>query len=265
MSNRVALVTGGGTGIGRGIALELARRGVDVALAGRRLEPLEQTAAEARSFGVRAVALPADLCETAQCLALIEQTRAALGPIDIVVNNAGALHGGPLDSLAPEAIERAVALNLTAPLLLTRATLPDLVAQRGAVVLVASMASLLPLPYASVYTAAKTGVHGFGTALRYELEPQRVRLLVAYPPATATTMTDGMVEAAGLGPASALVRLHSPDAVGKAIVAALVRGRRELVWSGPEQLSAYSYKLAPWLVRTILRTQRARLRRMFER
>lgn len=262
MSNRVALITGGGSGIGRGVALALARRGMDVALAGRRPELLEQTAVDARIQGVRAVVLPADLTEATQSTALVERARAALGPLDVLVNNAGALSGGALDSLAPEAIEQAVALNLIAPMLLTRAALPDLAAQRGAVVLVASMASLLPLPFASVYTATKSGLRGFGAALRYELEPLGVRLLVAYPPSTETAMTSGMLSAAGLPLGFPLARFRSPEAVGEEIVAALVRGRHELVWNGGERLAAQLYAFAPWLVNTVFRSQRERFRRV---
>lgn len=136
---RVVLITGGGTGIGRGIALALAKRGFDVGLVGRRPEPLRMVAEEAQEYGVRAAVLPADLADSQERAMVVEQARHELGPLDLLVNNAGTLAGGALARLAPEAIERAVATNLTAPLLMTRLALPDLVARRGAVVLVGNL------------------------------------------------------------------------------------------------------------------------------
>ena len=256
MAARVALVTGGGSGIGRGIALALARRGVDVALTGRRAVLLEAVAQQCRGYGIRAAAIPADLTDAAQCAEIVAATRATLGPISILVNNAGSLSGGSLVALPAAEIAQAAALNFTAPLLLTRHALPDLTAQRGALVLVASVSSLLPLPYASIYTATKTGLHGFAASLRYELEPLGVRVLTAYPPATATAMTEGMAQAAAFPQ-----RLASPEQVGEKIVAALVAGRREAHWRSGELLAARLYQLAPWLVRRAFASQRRRFER----
>ena len=256
MAARVAVVTGGGSGIGRGIALALARRGVDVALIGRRAALLEAVAQQCRGYGVRAAAIPADLTDLGQCAEILAATRVQLGSISILVNNAGNMCGGPLASLPAAEVAQAVALNLTAPLVLTRHALPDLAAQQGAVVLVASMASLLPLPYASVYTATKTGLHGFAASLRYELEPLGVRLCTAYPPATATAMTAGMAQAAAFPQ-----RMASPEQVGENIVAALVAGRREVHWRSGEHLAARLYQLAPWLVRRVFASQRGRFER----
>src|SRR5437879_466404 len=90
LAGRVAIVTGGGTGIGRGIALALAGAGADVAVAGRRPEPLENTAAEIRALGRRALAAPTDVMETPQLERLVGAVRGELGRIDILVNNAAA-------------------------------------------------------------------------------------------------------------------------------------------------------------------------------
>jgi 3-oxoacyl-[acyl-carrier protein] reductase len=257
-ANRIALVTGGGTGIGRGIALALARRGMDVALAGRRAGPLEAVAQEVRTLGVRGVALPADLTNPSERTRLIERVHTALGPVDMLVNNAGMMAGGDLAMLSSEEIEEAVSLNLTAPMDLTRLALPDLTAHKGAMLLIASAVSYVPLPSASLYTATKTGLRAFGETLRYELEPLRVHVLIAYPPGAKTAMTAGMAAAAGVP----IYPLLAPEKVGERIVAALFARRRELQFGLYEQTTARLYRVAPWLVRLALRSQRRRFSRM---
>lgn len=183
---------------------------------------------------MRAVAFPVDLTCHDELDATFAQVRRDLGPLTLLVNNAGMLAGGALAAQTPDIIERVVALNLTAPLLLTRLVLPDLVACGGAVGLVGSMASFMPLPFASLYSGTKMGLRGFGTALRYELEPLGVHLLLAYPPMTDTAMVQGMAQAAGLPPNSWFARLHAPDAIGEQIVAALLARKPEVVWRGGE-------------------------------
>src|SRR5262245_2659949 len=180
---RAALITGGGSGIGRGIALALARRGVDVALVGRRPAPLDSVAREVAALGARGVALPADLASGDERANVLGRARATLRRIDVLVHSAGMLAGGQLTGLPLDEIEQAIAANLLAPIALTRLALPELIARRGAVVLVASTTSFVPFPAATVYSATKAGLRAFGESLRYELDPQGVRLMVAYPPA----------------------------------------------------------------------------------
>lgn len=258
LRGRIAIVTGGGSGIGRGIALALARRGADLALAGRRHERLEAVAAEATTCGVGAVALPVDLAMPAERDQLPGRVRAALGPPTFLIHAAGVLHGGPLLGLDAPELDRAVALNLAAPLALTRAALPNVAAQRGAIVLVASLAAVVPHPYAAVYSATKAGLATFGEALRHEVAPLGVRVLVAYPPGTATAMTRGMARAAGLPG----YRLASAEHVGERIVRALVAGRREWRGGSSERTLTLAYRFAPALIGLILRHQRPRFRRM---
>ncbi len=254
----LALVTGGGSGIGRGIALALARRGVDLALVGRRPAPLTAVANAAIALGVRAVALPTDLADPAERDALLDRTRTALGSPTLLVHAAGLLAGGELADLDLATIDRAIATNLAAPIALTRAALPDLLAKRGAIILVASLTADVPFPAATLYSATKAGIVAFGEALRHEIGPRGVRVLVAYPPATATAMTRGMARAAGLRAYS----LADPHVVGEAIVAALLAGRRTWHGSAGDSALTLAHRLAPAIIRPLLRSQRARFRRM---
>lgn len=255
---RVALVTGAGSGIGRGIALALARRQVDLALVGRRADKLEQTAHQAELRGVRVVPLPADLSDPTDRVEILARARASLGPLSILVNNAGVMMAGDFAGLTTSRIERAVATNLLAPAELTRQALPDLVSNRGSVVLVASGVSYVPLPYAALYSATKAGVRGLGEALRFELEPLGVHLLLAYPPATDTAMVKGIMGGAGLSGFT----LASPDRVGERIVKALMLRQPTVHPSRFDYGYGVLYMLAPWLVQAAYRSQRKRLAAM---
>jgi len=254
-----ALITGGGTGIGRGIALALARRGVPLVIVGRRAAPLEAVMHEARALGVHAVALPGDITSAAERTRLVHTTRIVCGQIGLLVHSSGLLGGGGLLSLDEETLARTVATNLVAPIDLTRLMIPDLVATGGAVVLIGSTMSHVPMPYASLYSATKAGVAAFGASLRYELAPLGVHVLTACPPGTDTAMVYGMAQRAGLG----AVPLAAPEAVGERIVQALEADKRELVWGAGERLLVRLYCFAPRLVQRVLATQRTRFQRMF--
>ncbi len=256
LASRTALITGGGSGIGRGVALALARRGARVALVGRRQAALEAVAAEVAALGGHAAVLRADLAQAAERTQLRERVHVALGPIGLLVNNAGMLAGGELATLTPDVIESAVALNLAAPMILVQQFLPDLAAGHGAVILVGSMMSFVPLPAAPVYSATKAGLRALGQALRYELQPRGVHLLTVYPPGTATAMTAPMARNAPWR-----TPLADPAQIGERIVRVLLAGRREVQWGAGEQLLTWLHHTLPWLVRPLL----ARQHRMFAR
>src|SRR5512141_123948 len=115
ITGRVALVTGGGRGIGRAIALELARAGVDVAVAARTVSEIEAVAAEVAALGRRTLFLPLDVLDRAQVAAAPGRVAAALGPVDILVNNAGIFASSPRQRIEDGAWDAVLAVNLTAP------------------------------------------------------------------------------------------------------------------------------------------------------
>jgi short-subunit dehydrogenase len=254
----IAVITGAGSGIGRGIALALARRGHAVALVGRRAAALEEVRARCAALGARAVALPADLADKTARADLPPQVRAALGPPGLLVHAAGLPAGGELRDLTAEAIERAVTTNLTAPLALTHAFLADLTVTRGGVIVLASLMAEVPFPAATLYSATKAGLVAGAVALRYEVRAWGGQILIAYPPGTATAMTRDMAQAAGVHH----YPLADPDLVGERIVAAFYGGRREWRGNVSDRALTLTYRLAPGLVGRVLAMQRSRIRRM---
>ena len=187
LSGRVAIVTGGGTGIGRATALLLAERGADVAIAGRRLEPLEQTAEEIRAIGRKALLVTADVRQSEQVQALVEQVVAELGRIDILVNNAGGAHGHvPLARMDPAKWDRDIQLNLNAAMYCSQAALPHLRASKGNIVNISSMAGVHGTKGVAAYSAAKAGVQMLTRVSAAEWGHYGVRVNCVAPGMTAT-------------------------------------------------------------------------------
>jgi short-subunit dehydrogenase len=182
LRGRTALVTGGSGGIGKHIALALAREGMSVSVSGRREDALESVVAELRGLGVQAEAVRADLYDLTQVDPLIDRAEATLGPIDLLVNNAGVELTGSFTSYTREEFTSMVDLNLTAPMLLAHRVLPGMLSRgRGHVVFLASLAGKLGPPYAEPYAATKAGLIGLTQSLRAEYLKEPVGFTVVCP------------------------------------------------------------------------------------
>jgi uncharacterized protein len=195
------VVTGASSGIGRETALAFARAGASLVLAARREDRLRALAEEIERHGRRVVAVPTDVTRADDVAVLVAATRDAFGVCHVLVNNAGVPGGGPFLDAPPERIEGVVRTNLLAVLSLTKAFLPAMVAAgRGHVINVASIAGLVPVPGAAVYSATKHAVVAFSDALDGEVSRSGVRVTAVNP---ALVRTEGFPQE-GL-PAAALV------------------------------------------------------------
>jgi meso-butanediol dehydrogenase / (S,S)-butanediol dehydrogenase / diacetyl reductase len=159
LGGRVAIVTGGGQGIGRATALELARLGADVVVAELNGDAAERTAKEVRALGRKALALPTDVTKRAELTRMVERTRADLGRIDVLVNNAGIYRAAlPLD-VTEEHWDAIMTINARAVFFASQAVLPVMIAQRrGAIVSLASMAGKIGSPNNLPYNVSKAAV-----------------------------------------------------------------------------------------------------------
>ena len=197
LQDRRALVTGGGRGIGRDIALALAAAGADVALLGRTRQELERVAAEIAAGGNRSLALTADLADGQAVAAALDTLDSAWGGVDILVNNAGVLGPvGPSHEVDPDAWLEAIRINLGGCFLCSRAVLPGMIDRRdGCIINLSGGGAVSPRPWFSAYGASKAAIVRFTETLASEVADYGIRVNAISPGAVNTRMTRDAVAA----------------------------------------------------------------------
>ena len=182
LSGKVALVTGGNRGIGRAIALRLAALGANLAICGRDESALRSTAEELRSSGVRAYSLKADVTSAQDISSLIQQSEAALGPISILVNNAGMGLFGPLHEKTEREWDTLMNTNLKSMFLVSRAVIPGMIQRKsGDIVNISSLAGKSTFAGGALYCASKWAVQGLSGCMAEELRAHGIRVSTVCP------------------------------------------------------------------------------------
>ena len=264
-AGRVALVTGASSGIGAALARELAREGADVALLARRADRLAALATEIEGLGRRAVAIPCDVTVDGDLERAVGKTHAALGPIGVAVANAGFGVVGPVETLTLADYRRQFETNVFGVLRTIYATLADLKATRGHLVLLGSVTGYLATPGSSPYAMSKFAVRGLAEALGHELAPRGVSVTLISPGFVATEIHQvdnrGMVRPrAGASQAPRWLLMPAPRAA-RQIARAVARRRREAVITGHAKLAVFLQRHAPWLIAAAIRRFGVRSRR----
>jgi 3-oxoacyl-[acyl-carrier protein] reductase len=247
---RKALVTGAAAGIGRAIALALAREGADLFLVDIDAANLETAAAEARALGVEVVTHICDLAEPTEITATVQALASKWGALNILVNNAGLTWYGPTDAMSAEQWRRIMAVNLLAPIQLFRELLPLLAAADEAhVVNVCSMFGLTPWRKAAAYQTSKYGLVGFTAALRAEFQRAHFGITALCPGFVHTTLLDGT---AGGRAAPAWIST-TPETVAAKAIGAIRRNRGLVLVTPATHFYWRLYRVAPRLVDWLLR------------
>jgi len=194
LEGKVAIVTGGGSGIGRSIALEFAKSGADVVVASRRLTVLEEVAEEIRSLGRRSLCVPTDTTQKATVDNLVQKVMSEFGTIDILVNNASVLDvGGPLLELAEADWDRVMNTDLKGYLLCSQAIGKKMVEHnKGNIINIASVAGFRPFDKGGVYNIAKVGTIMLTQILARQLANNNIRVNAIAPGFTKTKMTENI-------------------------------------------------------------------------
>lgn len=187
LEGKVALITGAGSGIGKGIARAFARAGASLVLAARTREKLEATAEEVRALGAAALVAPVDVTDEAQVVTLFVRAVQQFGRIDIVVNNAGAFDGGPLEELSLETWRKVIDVNLTGPFLCSREAIKIMKQQGGGrIINIGSISAQKPRMHAAPYTTSKHGLVGLTRAAALEGRDHGIVVSCLHPGNVAT-------------------------------------------------------------------------------
>ncbi|MFH0810256.1 MAG: glucose 1-dehydrogenase [Pseudomonadota bacterium] len=224
LKDRVTIVTGGGAGIGKAIALCFADAGARVVIADREAACGEGTAAEIRAMGRKALAVEMDVREAEQVDSLVKRTLAEFGRIDVIANNAGGSFPMPLLDYTPRGWETLIRENLNSVFLCINAVGKVMVAQKsGAIINISSVAGIRPIPNSSAYSAAKAGIINLTMSAAIDLGPHGVRVNCIAP---GYILTPGVAELYAKNPGQAeermrivpLRRLGKPEDIGTVAV-----------------------------------------------
>ncbi len=251
--HHTVIITGASSGIGRAIALQLARQGARLALAARGTERLQRVAVQCQQRGGAAPAvIPTDVTDPANCRALIERTVDAFGRLDALVNNAGISMAFRFEELQDLSLpERIMRVNYLGSVYCTHFALPHLRASQGRLVGVASLTGKTGVPLRTVYAASKHAMAGFFDSLRIELMGSGVTVTMVYPDFVQTEVRER-----ALGPDGTPVGVHpgsgrrfmTAEACARIVIRAAAKRRREVIVGARGKLGWVLKLVAPPLV-----------------
>lgn len=262
LQNCRIILTGAAGGIGRPLALALAEKGAHLALVEREAQKLDAVCFEITQRGGVAIPVLIDLGREHAATDVLGATKAALGGVDVLINNAGLLDFVPFEQQDPARIAQLIHTNVTVPLLLSRAVLPSLLAQgSGRIVNIGSALGAIGMAYHAAYCASKFALRGFSEALRRELADTPVGVTYVAPRATSTPLNNDratrMLQATG-------TTLDQPEEVARQIVHAIERDLKEYAIGQPEKIFARLNGLVPRLIDLGL-VKQTRIARQFTR
>ncbi|MGM0900977.1 3-ketoacyl-ACP reductase [Mesobacillus maritimus] len=189
LKGKTAIITGAGRGIGRAAAIALAKEGVNIGLLGRTLSNLEKVTDELEQFGVNVSGAAADVANMESVQHAVEHIKSELGPIDILINNAGIAKFGGFLELEPKEWEQIIQVNLMGTYYVTRAVLPEMIERKtGDIINVSSTAGQKGAPVTSAYSASKFGVLGLTESLLMEVRKHNIRVTALTPSTVATDL-----------------------------------------------------------------------------
>jgi short-subunit dehydrogenase len=252
MKNKVIIITGASSGIGLACAREFASRGAKLSLAARNAAKLKEIEAELTASGHEVLITPTDVSREKDCQNLIENTNTRFGKIDILVNNAGISMRALFKDVELEVLKQLMDVNFWGTVYCTKYALPYLLAAKGSVVGVSSIAGFIGLPGRTGYSASKFAMHGFLQTLRTENLKTGIHVLIAAPGFTASNVRKAALNAQGGQQGEtprAEDKMMSSEEVAQHLARAIIKRKRTLILTFKEgKLTVFLSKWWPALI-----------------
>lgn len=250
MKEKVVLITGASSGIGRALAFAFGREGASIAICARNAESLQQVSSELEQAGITTLALVADVSQENDVKALIGQTIARFSRLDILINNAGISMRSMLIDTDPAVIQKVMDINFMGTVYATRYALPYIIQTKGSIVGISSIAGYRGLPVRAGYSASKFAMNGFLEAVRTELLHSGVHVLTACPGFTASNIRFSALDAHGNAKGETMrdeSNMMSAEECADYILRAVKSRKRELILTTQGKLTVFINKLFPGL------------------
>ncbi|WP_299823894.1 SDR family oxidoreductase [uncultured Pontibacter sp.] len=250
MKDKVVLITGGTSGIGKALAFAFGREGAKVAFSGRKQVGLDETAAELAAAGIDNLPVQADVSIEADCERMVQETVNKYGRLDILINNAGISMRALFEDLNLDVLRQVMDINFWGTVYSTKYALPYIKTVKGSVIGISSIAGYRGLPARTGYSASKFAMHGFLETLRTELLYSGVHVLLACPGFTASNIRNSALAADGQQQGEtprAEEKMMSAEEVADRILIATKKRKRDLVMTTQGKLAVWVNKLFPSL------------------
>ena len=253
--DKVVWITGGGSGIGRAMALEFARQGAAVAVSGRRVDRLEEVVAEIEALGVQGAAVACDVTNEADVEAAVADIVARFGRIDVAVANAGFAVAGKVETLSADDWRRQLDVNVVGAAMTARYTTPELEKTKGRLAIIGSVAGTISVAGTGAYSASKYAVRSLGQTLALELAPKGISCTLVQPGFVKSEIAQ--VDNGGKFVATRKDRrpaklMWETDDAARVVVRAIYKRKREFTFTAHGKVAAFLGMHMPGLVHTVL-------------
>ncbi|MCS6821156.1 MAG: SDR family oxidoreductase [Microscillaceae bacterium] len=251
MQNKVVIITGGSSGIGKSCAFAFGKAGAKVVITGRKEPQLFTTSQELTQAGITNLPIVADVSVEADNQRMVEQTLAHFGKIDVLINNAGISMRALFEELDLSVIRKVMETNFFGTVYATKYCLPHILQTQGSIIGISSIAGHRGLPARTGYSASKFAMQGFFEALRSELIYKKIHILVVAPGFTATNIRNTALtdegKAQGQSP-RAENKMMTADEVARYILKATLKKKRDLILTTQGKLTVWLNKFFPKLL-----------------
>ena len=250
-SNKVVIVTGASSGIGKACAIAFAKAGADVVLASRNESELKNVEREISSLGVKTLCVATDVSKENDCKNLIETTIKNFGRVDVLINSAGISMRALFEDVQLDVLRRVMEINFWGTVYLAKLALPHLLQTRGSVVGISSIAGKTGLPGRTGYSASKFAMEGFLQTVRIENIKKGLHVLVACPGFTASNIRNSALNASGEKQGESPRdenKMMQPDVAAEKILKAVVKRKRDLVLTSEGTLTVLLSRFFPSLL-----------------